>query len=128
LFRAEAAVGEKPLPDVKHDYKYEEPHSRGLTEFGNVRYVSKPAFLRLSYCAYFQSVIHEMNRLGIMVDISHVSEQTMVDVLKVTKSPVIFSHSSAYALCNHRRNVRDHVLEKLVRLTDNKCVTVVKPN
>jgi hypothetical protein len=46
MFRAESAVGEKPLPDVKYDYKYEEPQSRGLTEFGNVRYDSKPAFLR----------------------------------------------------------------------------------
>ena len=48
-----------------------------------------------------------------MVDLSHVSYQTMIDALDESKAPVIFSHSSVFALCNHTRNVRDDVLLKL---------------
>ena len=54
-----------------------------------------------------------MNRLGMMVDISHVAEQTMLDALRYSRAPVIFSHSSARSPCNHRRNANDNVLRKL---------------
>ena len=57
---------------------------------------------------------HLFIRLGMLVDISHVSKKTMLDVLETTKSPVIFSHSSVYSLCNSVRNVQDDVLLKLV--------------
>jgi membrane dipeptidase len=61
-----------------------------------------------------ERVVAEMNRLGMLVDISHVSAECMRKVLKVTKAPVIASHSSAFALADHPRNVPDDVL-KLVK-------------
>ena len=64
-----------------------------------------------------EDIVKEMNRLGMMVDISHVSAKTMRDVLEVTRAPVIFSHSSARSVNNVSRNVPDDVLEQVVRKT-----------
>lgn len=58
-------------------------------------------------------IIKEMNRLGMIIDLSHVSEKTMHDVLMTSKAPVIFSHSGAQALCNGTMNIPDHILTKL---------------
>ncbi|OBA21464.1 hypothetical protein METBIDRAFT_87572 [Metschnikowia bicuspidata var. bicuspidata NRRL YB-4993] len=76
---------------------------RGLSEFG-------------------RKCIREMNRLGMMVDLSHVSLQIMWDALKTTASPVIFLHSSAHALCEHPQNVPDDVLLKVKENNDVVCV------
>ena len=62
-----------------------------------------------------REVVREMNRLGMLVDISHVSDKTMSDVLDVTKAPVIASHSSARALSNVQRNIPDDLLKRIAQ-------------
>lgn len=75
----------------------------GLTEFG-------------------EAIVREMNRLGMLVDISHVSAETMADVLRVSQAPVIASHSSAFALCPVPRNVPD---DALAAIKENGGVVMV---
>ena len=71
-------------------------HHNGLTEFG-------------------KDVVYEMNRLGMIVDISHVSDKTFYDTLLTSRAPVIASHSSARALTNHPRNMTDDMLREIGR-------------
>ncbi len=60
-----------------------------------------------------KEVVLEMNKLGVMVDISHVSDKTFYDALAVSKAPMIASHSSCRALCNHPRNMTDDMIKAL---------------
>ena len=76
------------------DSATDEPAAGGLTDFG-------------------RDVVREMQRIGMLVDLSHVSPDTMRDTLDVAAAPVIFSHSSARALCDSPRNVPDDVLARL---------------
>ncbi|MCY7290639.1 MAG: dipeptidase [Ferruginibacter sp.] len=69
---------------------------KGLTDFG-------------------KQVVNRMNELGIIVDISHVGEQTFWDVIKTTTKPIIASHSSVYNLCNHQRNLKDDQIKAIAK-------------
>lgn len=92
--------------NVTHDWAdahRDEPKNNGLSEFG-------------------KEVVREMNRLGMFIDISHVSVKVMYDVLDVSTAPIIASHSSARALNDHTRNVPDDVLK---RVTKNGGVIMV---
>ena len=85
-----------------------------LTHNDNVAWADSATDERLlgGLNAFGREVVAEMNCIGMMVDLSHVSAETMRDALDVSTAPVVFSHSSAFALTDHPRNVPDDVLER----------------
>src|SRR6266481_4592458 len=88
-----------------------------LTHFKNNNWADsstdKPAHNGLT--AFGKDVVREMNRLGVMVDISHVADKTFYDALAITTAPVIASHSSCRAIANHPRNMTDDMLRALAK-------------
>ncbi len=78
------------------DSARDEARHNGLTDFG-------------------REVVREMNRLGMLVDVSHVSDKTMADVLDTSTAPIIASHSSAFALNSHPRNINDELLRRIAK-------------
>jgi len=83
--------------NVSHDWADahgDVPKNNGLSEFG-------------------KEVVREMNRVGMMIDVSHISDESFYDVLAITKAPVIASHSSCRALCENPRNINDDMLQAL---------------
>jgi membrane dipeptidase len=88
------------------DSATDEPAHGGLTRFG-------------------EEVVREMNRLGILVDLSHTSADTMRQAIRVSEAPTIFSHSNARSLCDVTRNVPDDVLERVRRTNGVVMVTFV---
>jgi len=89
------------------DAATDEPVHGGLTDFG-------------------RDVVREMNRIGMLVDLSHVAPSTMRDALEVSTRPVLFSHSSCRAVADHPRNVPDDVLARL-RDNDGVCMVTFVP-
>jgi membrane dipeptidase len=90
-------------------------HYMTLTHWDNIDWADSATDRTEHYglSGFGKQVVHEMNRLGMFVDISHVSADTMRDALSFSRAPVIFSHSSAFAINPHPRNVPDDVLRKL---------------
>jgi len=102
LLRIYAALGVRYLT-LTHgsntnwaDSSTDDPKHNGLTPFG-------------------RSVVRELNRLGVLVDISHVSDKTFYDALEASRAPLIASHSSCRALCNHKRNMTDEMIRALAK-------------
>ena len=82
-----------------------EPANAGLSTFG-------------------KNVIQELNRLGIVLDLSHVGERSSLDAIELSRDPVVFTHSGAYTICDNPRNAQDHLLQALAENEGVICTSV----
>jgi membrane dipeptidase len=82
-----------------------EPTNAGLSTFG-------------------RQVVTEMSRLGVVLDLSHPSEQTCIDAIELSKDPVVFTHSNSSTLCDNPRNAKDHVLQAMAEKEGVVCMSV----
>jgi len=85
------------------DASQEEPKHNGLSDFG-------------------RDVVREMNRLGMVIDVSHAADKTVVDILEISSAPIIASHSCAKAICDHPRNVNDDLIKAIADTGGVICV------
>ena len=85
------------------DASRDRPEHNGLADFG-------------------KGVVREMNRLGMMIDVSHAADKTVWDTLEISKDPIIASHSCAKALCDHPRNVNDDLIKAISQAGGVICV------
>ena len=76
---------------------------------------SEDSVMRKGLTDFGKQVVHRMNALGMIIDVSHIGEQTFKDALSITTKPVIASHSNAYTLCPHRRNLKDYQIKEIAK-------------
>lgn len=74
-----------------------------------------------------REVVREMNRLKMMVDVSHITEKGFWDVLQESNSPIMASHSNCYSVCSHRRNLNDEQIKALIKNNGLMCINVYPP-
>ncbi len=74
-----------------------------------------------------REVVREMNRLGMMIDVSHITQKGFYDVLEESNVPIMASHSNCYSVCSHRRNLNDEQIKALIKNNGLMCINIYPP-